>query len=213
MLVLRFIRFKYAAQLPPSPVQQLGVFLALLTQPCQPSPEGVAGSACTSTFSRLARRSLALRPAHSRGHQFVTRYPKASDISSPPCLLRLLPAGANRRVGLAPTGDKWRNDREFPTTYPNLYFGNTGPNPPRYLPRHISTWWRRTQDVGQMEGRPASAAYTVVEPRDHLWRFLAHNSKARLLPLARARARALPFGTSKMMDLVDAWDRRCFPMA
>jgi hypothetical protein len=24
----------------------------------------------------------------------VTRYPKASDISSPPCLLRLLPAGA-----------------------------------------------------------------------------------------------------------------------
>lgn len=32
----------------------------------------------TSSFSRLARRSLALRPAHSRGHQFVTRYPKAS---------------------------------------------------------------------------------------------------------------------------------------
>ena len=41
--------------------------------PCQPSPEGVAGSACTSSFSRLARRSLALRPTHSRGHQFVTR--------------------------------------------------------------------------------------------------------------------------------------------
>src|ERR1700726_1442501 len=87
----------------PGPV---GVFLALLPQPCQPSPEGVAGSACTSTFSRLARRSLALRPAPSRGHHFVTRYPKASDISSPPCLLRLLPAGANRRVGLAPTGKR-----------------------------------------------------------------------------------------------------------
>src|SRR6202030_405926 len=79
---------------------------AHLTQPCQPSPEGVAGSARTSTFSRHARRSLALRPAHSRGHHFVTRYPKASDISSPPCLLRLLPAGANRRVGLAPTGKR-----------------------------------------------------------------------------------------------------------
>src|SRR6266436_6728978 len=52
----------------------------------------------------LPAHSLALRPAHSRGHHFVTRYPKASDISSPPCLLRLLPAGANRRVGLAPTG-------------------------------------------------------------------------------------------------------------
>src|SRR5271155_257293 len=50
--------------------------------------------------------ALALRPAHSRGHQFVTRYPKASDISSPPCLLRLLPAGANRRWGLAPTGKR-----------------------------------------------------------------------------------------------------------
>jgi hypothetical protein len=36
-------------------------------------PGRVAGSACTSTFSRLARRSLTLRPAHSRGHQFVTR--------------------------------------------------------------------------------------------------------------------------------------------
>src|SRR3981081_3955415 len=78
----------------------------ILTQPCQPSPEGVAGSACTSTFSRHARRSLALRPAHSRGHHFVTRYPKASDISSPPCLLRLLPAGAHRRGGLAPTGKR-----------------------------------------------------------------------------------------------------------
>src|SRR5712664_3074728 len=41
-----------------------------------------------------------------RSPYFVTRYPKASDISSPPCLLRLLPAGANRRVGLAPTGKR-----------------------------------------------------------------------------------------------------------
>src|SRR6516165_7659311 len=36
-------------------------------------PGGVAGSACTSTFSRRAQRSLALQPAHSRCHQFVTR--------------------------------------------------------------------------------------------------------------------------------------------
>ena len=35
-------------------------------------PGRVTGSACTSSFSRLARRLLALRPAHSRGHQFVT---------------------------------------------------------------------------------------------------------------------------------------------
>ena len=37
-------------------------------------PGMAAGSACASTFSRLARRSLALRPAHSRGHQFVARF-------------------------------------------------------------------------------------------------------------------------------------------
>ena len=36
-------------------------------------PERAVGSACASSFSRLARRSLALRPAHSRCHQFVTR--------------------------------------------------------------------------------------------------------------------------------------------
>src|SRR5262249_14999680 len=76
-----------------TPVQQMGV----LAQTC-PSisafPETTIGSACTSTFSRIARRSLALRPAHSHGHQNRDLYPKASDTSSPPCLLRLLPAGA-----------------------------------------------------------------------------------------------------------------------
>jgi hypothetical protein len=37
-------------------------------------PEIAVGSACTSTFSGLARRSLALRPAHSRRHLYVTCY-------------------------------------------------------------------------------------------------------------------------------------------
>src|SRR5262249_9452840 len=41
-------------------------------------PERVVGSACASSFSRFAQRSLSLRPAHSRCHQFVTRIPKAS---------------------------------------------------------------------------------------------------------------------------------------
>jgi hypothetical protein len=35
-------------------------------------PDSAVGSACTSTFSRLARRSHTLRPAHSPGHQVVT---------------------------------------------------------------------------------------------------------------------------------------------
>jgi hypothetical protein len=47
-------------------------------------PERVVGSACALSFSRIAQRSLALRPAHSRCHQFVTRIPKASAISLPP---------------------------------------------------------------------------------------------------------------------------------
>jgi len=36
-------------------------------------PKRVVGSACALSFSRLARRLLALRPAHSRCHQFVIR--------------------------------------------------------------------------------------------------------------------------------------------
>src|SRR3977135_467595 len=57
-------------------------------------PDSTIASACTSSFSRFARRSLALRPADSLSHQIRDRYPGASDISSPPCLPRLLPAGA-----------------------------------------------------------------------------------------------------------------------
>src|SRR5690348_8598531 len=42
-----------------------------------------------------------------RCHRAIIQLPDlGSDISSPPCLLRLLPAGANRRVGLAPTGKR-----------------------------------------------------------------------------------------------------------
>ncbi len=49
--------------------------------PVSAFPEPTIGSARTSSFSRLARRSLTLRPAHSHGHQIRDRYPKASDIS------------------------------------------------------------------------------------------------------------------------------------
>src|SRR5271163_1296394 len=71
-----------------------GVLLAQTCPSMSAFPDSTIGSACTSSFSRFARRSLALRPAHSRSHQIRDRYPGASDISSPPCLPRLLPAGA-----------------------------------------------------------------------------------------------------------------------
>ncbi len=50
-----------------------GVLFALLHPAVSAFPERVVGSACASSFSRFARRSLALRPAHARCHQFVTR--------------------------------------------------------------------------------------------------------------------------------------------
>src|SRR6266478_5218289 len=65
-------------------------------------PEKGCRSACASSFSRLVQRSLSLRPAHARCHQFVTRIPKASASSLPPWLLRLLPAGAIAGWGLHP---------------------------------------------------------------------------------------------------------------
>src|SRR5450755_871148 len=53
--------------------QRLGVLFALLHPTVSAFPERVVGSACASSFSRFAQRSLALRPAHSRCHQFATR--------------------------------------------------------------------------------------------------------------------------------------------
>jgi hypothetical protein len=98
------VRFPCVHAAATTPVQQMGVLVAQTAPSISAFPDSTVGSACTSSFSRFARRSLALRPAHSRNHQIRDRYPGASDISSPPCLPRLLPAGANRRVGLAPTG-------------------------------------------------------------------------------------------------------------
>jgi len=37
-------------------------------------PEMAIGSACATSFSRLAQCSLTLRPAHSRCHQFAARF-------------------------------------------------------------------------------------------------------------------------------------------
>src|SRR6516225_1435342 len=89
--------------LPPLPRCSRWAYLSLKNRPAVSAfPDSTFGSACTLTFSRIARRLLTLRPAHSRGHQFRDRYPGASDISSPSCLPRLLPAGAVAWRGLHP---------------------------------------------------------------------------------------------------------------
>src|SRR5208282_3940121 len=88
------VRFPCVHAAATAPAQRMGVLVAHTRPSVSAFPETTIGSACTSSFSRFAQRSLTLRPAHSRGHQIRDRYPKASDISSPPCLPRLLPAGA-----------------------------------------------------------------------------------------------------------------------
>jgi hypothetical protein len=50
-----------------------GRTLALLHPAVSAFPERVVGSACALSFSRIAQRSLVLRPAHLRCHQFVAR--------------------------------------------------------------------------------------------------------------------------------------------
>src|SRR5580692_3805611 len=63
------VRFPCVHAVATTPAQRLGGLLRSFTPAVSAFPERVVGSACASSFSRLARRSLALRPAHSRCHQ------------------------------------------------------------------------------------------------------------------------------------------------
>src|SRR5712692_8546231 len=121
--------------LPPLPRCSSWASSSLIHPAVSAFPDTTFGSACTSTFSRFAQRSLALRPAHSRSHQIRDRYPGASDISSPPCLPRLLPAGAISGRGLHPlekrrlftAHDKAVPSRFAPLEMPMLENGHSPP--------------------------------------------------------------------------------------
>ncbi len=98
-------------------------------------PERVVGSACTSSFSRLAQRSLALRPAHSRGHQFVARYTEGFSHFVTSMTAPVASGWSGCRVGLAPTG-KRRLSRRTPIAAVR----------PRVLSdafRPADAWWQR----------------------------------------------------------------------
>jgi hypothetical protein len=69
-------------------------------------PEIAVGSACTSSFSRLARRSLALRPAHSRRHLYVTSHTEGFSHFVTSMTAPVASGWSVRRVGLAPTGKR-----------------------------------------------------------------------------------------------------------
>src|SRR5438128_856187 len=80
----------------------MGVVFARVTHPCQPSPIPLSGRPAHRPFRGLL--SVYLRCGlHTRTVTVCRdRYPKASDTSSPPCLLRSLPAGAVAGWGLHP---------------------------------------------------------------------------------------------------------------
>jgi hypothetical protein len=65
-----------------------------------------SGRVCASSFSRVARRSLMLRPAHSRGHRIVARLPEGFSLFVTSMAAPELPAGTVRRVGFALTGKR-----------------------------------------------------------------------------------------------------------
>ena len=78
---------------------------ASLTSPALSAFPGLgAGSACASSFSRLARRSLALRPAPSRCHQFVTRFTRGFNHFITSIVAPVASGWSGCRVGLSPTG-------------------------------------------------------------------------------------------------------------
>jgi hypothetical protein len=69
-------------------------------------PDNVVGSACTPSFSRPAQRSLALRPAHSRRHLYVTCYTEGFSHFVTSMTAPVASGWSVRRVGLAPTGKR-----------------------------------------------------------------------------------------------------------
>jgi len=81
--------------------------MSLLTSPdVSAFPDRVVGSACAMSFSRLARRSLTLRPAHSPSH-LVTFYIEGFShfVTS---MTASIASGWSKscRVGLSPTGKR-----------------------------------------------------------------------------------------------------------
>ena len=80
--------------------------LAHLIRPYSAFPELAVGSACTSSFSRLARRSLALRPAHSRRHLYVNGCTEGFSHFVTSTTAPVASGWSVRRVVLAPAGKR-----------------------------------------------------------------------------------------------------------
>ena len=66
------VRFPCVHAAATTPVQRTGVLVAQNHPSVSAFPGPTAGSACTLSFSKLAQRSLTLRPTHSHGHLYAT---------------------------------------------------------------------------------------------------------------------------------------------
>ena len=95
-------------------------------------PDMAVGSACTSSFSRRARRSLGLRPAHSRRHLYVTCYTEGFSHFVTSMTAPVASGWSGCRVGLAPTGK-----RRLATAH-----ANCGPHPNRRFRRKADVRWK-----------------------------------------------------------------------
>jgi hypothetical protein len=102
--------------LPPLPRCSGWAYSSLLHPPVSAFPATPGGSACTLVVSRLARRSLTLRPAHAHGHQVVTALSRGFRhfVTSMPA--PVASGWSVRRVGLSPTGKRRLSRRTGPAT-------------------------------------------------------------------------------------------------
>jgi hypothetical protein len=108
-------------------------------------PDNVVGSACTSSFSRLAQRSLALRPPHSRGHLYVTSYTEGFSHLVTSMTAPVASGWSGCRVGPAPIGK-----RRLLTAHANSGHSSRTCRTTHFAPKQISSF-----DAATATGRRA----------------------------------------------------------
>ena len=126
-------------------------------------PEIAVGSACTSSFSRLARRLLALRPAHSRRHLYVTCYTEGFSHFVTSMTAPVASGWSVRRVGLAPTGK-----RRLLTAHANSGHSPTACQTSRVGPKRNLRSCRNETSASLAERRTRIRLIAAWEGRDEL---------------------------------------------
>jgi hypothetical protein len=101
-----FARFPCVHTAATTPAQRLNVSLRSFHPDVSVFPDRVVGSTCALSFSRIARRSLALRPAHSRCHQSCDTLIEGFSHFVTSMTAPIASGWSGCRVGLAPTGKR-----------------------------------------------------------------------------------------------------------